>query len=96
PIWWGRFGSQVIESERYMYACGLYVEMNPVKARMVAVAEDWPHSSSRHYFLGQKDVLVDEYDKPAYDVAMQLTEGLNICRGSYIGTPLFLLRKADV
>ena len=30
PVWWGRFGSQLIESERYMYACGLYVELNPV------------------------------------------------------------------
>ena len=31
PIWWGRFGSQLVEDEKYLLACGLYIEMNPVK-----------------------------------------------------------------
>lgn len=93
PVWWGRFGSQLIESEKYMYACGLYVEMNPVKAEMVNRAEDWPHSSSQYYLLGQEDELVNNYQKPSYEIAQQLTEGLNVGRGSYIGTPLFLLNN---
>ena len=93
PVWWGRFGSQLIESERYMYACGLYIELNPVKAGMVEKAEDWEYSSSRYYFLGQPDELVDSYERPSYDTAMELTEGLNVGRGSYIGTPLFLLNR---
>ena len=92
-VWWGRFGSQLIENEKYLYACGLYVEMNPVKAGMVSKAEDWPHSSNRHYFLGKEDELVDQYKRSSYDVAVELTEGLNIGHGSYIGTPLFLLNR---
>jgi putative transposase len=46
PVWWGRYGSQLIEDERYLSACGLYIEMNPVKAGMVGKAEEWPHSSN--------------------------------------------------
>lgn len=95
PVWWGRFGSQLIESEKYLYACGLYIEMNPVEAGMVRVAEDWPYSSSRYYFLGERDELVYDYEKPSRGLAMELLEGLNVGRGSYIGTPLFLLNNGD-
>lgn len=35
PLWRERFKSLLIENERYLYACGLYVEHNPVKAGMV-------------------------------------------------------------
>ncbi len=65
--------------------------MNPVAAGMVQQAEDWVYSSSRHYFLGRKDDLVDSYERPSYETAQMLLEGLNVGRGSYIGTPLFLL-----
>jgi putative transposase len=95
PVWWGRFGSQLIESERYLYACGLYIEMNPVKAGMVEKAEDWEYSSSRHYFLGEADDLVSPYEKPSLETAMELTEGLNVCRGAYIGSPVFILNRGE-
>jgi putative transposase len=93
PLWWGRFGGQLIENEQYLYACGLYVEMNPVKAGMIATAEDWPHSSARHYLLDQRDGLVDPYEQPAYQPARELTKGLNIGSGSHIGTPLFVVNN---
>lgn len=93
PVWWGRFGSQLIESEKYMYACGLYVEMNPVKAGIVARPEDWEYSSSRYYFLNQRDDLVDNYARPEHIRAEVLLEGLNMCRGSFIGTPLFIMNR---
>ena len=96
PVWWGRFGSQRIESEMYMRACGMYVELNPVKAGMVRRPEDWVHSSSRHYFLGQKDELVDEYERPDEALAEALVGGLNVGRGSYIGTPLFLMSRRQL
>ncbi len=89
PIWWGRFGSQVVEDERYLYACGLYIEMNPVKAGLVSKPEDWKHSSSRHYFLGQKDLLVDDYERPRREVIDSIESQLNLERGSTIGSELF-------
>ncbi len=92
PIWWGRFGSQVIENERYLYACGLYIEMNPVKAGMVKRAEEWPYSSSRHYFLNQQDPLIDSYEKSSYEPALELSEKTNFTRGTVIGSELFRLQ----
>lgn len=96
PVWWGRFGSQLIENEKYLYSCGLYIEMNPVKAGMTVKAEDWDYSSSRHYFLGEKDELVDDYERPSYDLALELAKGLNVGKGNYIGTPFFLLMKGKL
>src|SRR5262249_39509148 len=36
-----------------------YVELNPVKARMAARAEDWPWSSARAHVTGKPDGLTD-------------------------------------
>lgn len=61
PAWRDRFKCQLIENEAYLYACGRYVEDNPVRAGLVERAEDWPYSSSRHYELGEEDMIVDPY-----------------------------------
>lgn len=34
-LWEGRFRSCIVESERYVLACYRYIELNPVRARMV-------------------------------------------------------------
>jgi len=91
PLWRGRFGSQLIENETYLLACGLYIESNPVRAGMVQKAEDWLHSSSRHYLLGQCDRLVDPYDVPAREKAEQASHGIDFQRGRAIGSKLFVL-----
>lgn len=62
PMWRDRFKCKLIENEAYLYACGRYVENNPVRAGLVERAEDWPYSSSRHYELGEKDLIIDAYD----------------------------------
>ncbi len=95
PIWWGRFGSKVIEDERYLAACGLYIEMNPLKAGMVKRPEDWPHSSSRHYFLNQTDPLVDPYEQPSHEVASELSKKIDFTRGNIIGSELFRLQTQE-
>ena len=51
----GRFKSQPIQKERYLLACGRYIERNPVHARLVELAEGHAHSSARHYVLGTSD-----------------------------------------
>ena len=53
PLWSERFKSLIIENERYLCACGMYVEQNPVEAKLVEKSEDWPHSSSRYYLCAQ-------------------------------------------
>ena len=45
--WEGRFKCSPIESERYLLACSRYVDLNPVRAKMVAAPEDYLWSSYR-------------------------------------------------
>lgn len=45
--WEGRFKSSPIESDRYLLACTRYVDLNPVRAKMVARPENYAWSSYR-------------------------------------------------
>ena len=57
-LWEGRYRSTLIETERYLLACMVYIDLNPVRAGMVAQPGTWPWSSHAHY-LGQRiDKLV--------------------------------------
>jgi putative transposase len=47
-LWEGRYRSNLIESERYLLACMVYIDLNPVRAGMVAQAADFKWSSHRH------------------------------------------------
>ena len=44
-LWESRFKSSPIETDTYLLQCSRYVELNPVKARMVSEPEDWAWSS---------------------------------------------------
>jgi putative transposase len=57
-LWQGRFASFVMD-ERYLLACARYVELNPVRAGLVARAGDWPWSSARTHLGGPADPLTD-------------------------------------
>jgi putative transposase len=46
-LWEGRFRSCLVDSARYVLACYRYIELNPVRAGMVAAAEAYPWSSYR-------------------------------------------------
>jgi putative transposase len=47
-LWEGRYRSNLIESERYLLACMVYIDLNPVRAGMVERAQDHRWSSHRH------------------------------------------------
>ena len=55
-FWQGRFGSVVMD-EDHLAAALRYVALNPVRARLVARAEDWPWSSVRAHLAGRDDGL---------------------------------------
>ena len=44
--------------EDHLIAALRHVALNPVRARLVARAEDWPHSSVRAHLRGEGDALV--------------------------------------
>lgn len=46
-LWQGRFKASPVQRDAYLLACLRYVELNPVRAGMVATVEDYPWSSYR-------------------------------------------------
>jgi putative transposase len=56
-VFQGRFGSAPMD-EGHLIAAVRYVALNPVRARLVAHAQDWPHSSVGAHLRGQDDALV--------------------------------------
>ena len=51
-LWEGRYRSTLVQTERYLLACMVYMDLNPVRAGMVAEARQHLWSSHRHY-IGQ-------------------------------------------
>lgn len=54
-LWEGRFKSCLVDSERYVLRCYRYIELNPVRAWMVAHAKEHAWSSYAHNALGFPD-----------------------------------------
>jgi putative transposase len=54
-LWEGRFKSSVVQAETYLLACMRYIELNPVRADMVADPGQYRWSSYRANGLGQAD-----------------------------------------
>ena len=52
-LWEGRYRATVIDSERYLLSVMRYIELNPVRAGMVAHPRDYPWSSHRRYAYGE-------------------------------------------
>lgn len=57
-VWEKRYDSFVIDSDRYFFACSLYIEMNPVRAQMVQHPSQHLWSSFHRNALGISDKVV--------------------------------------
>lgn len=57
-LWEGRYKSTLIQSERYLLACMAYIDLNPVRAGLVAQAGDYPWSSYGHYTGQRSDKFI--------------------------------------
>jgi putative transposase len=60
-LWEGRFRSSIVDTERYLLTCSRYIELNPVRARMVDVPERYRWSSYSHNAYGTSDSLVTSH-----------------------------------
>ena len=58
-VWQGRYKSSLIDKEDYFIQCGVYIELNPVRAGLVARPEDWRWSSYRFYAFGEINPLTE-------------------------------------
>jgi len=70
-LWEGRFRSSLIDTERYLLACYRYIELNPVRARMVQRPGDYSWSSYRRHAEGHRDDLIQDH---AVYIALGMTE----------------------
>jgi putative transposase len=61
-LWQGRFRSSVVDSDRYLFACCRYIELNPVRAGLVADPADYRWSSYHANALGSVDPLVTTHE----------------------------------
>ena len=57
-LWEGRYRSTLIETERYLLACMVYIDLNPVRAGLARDAGDYPWSSHGHYACLRSDKML--------------------------------------
>jgi putative transposase len=62
-LWEGRYRAALVETEQYFLACHRYIELNPVRAGLVATPRDYPWSSYRANALGAGDPLVTPHER---------------------------------
>lgn len=77
-LWQGRFMSYPM-NEEYLVAAARYIELNPVRAGIVAKAEDYPWSSAKAHINKRPDpIIVDCYlTDEIKDWASFLAEGVS-------------------
>jgi len=59
-LWQDRFKSKIIKQDAYLLKCGLYLELNPVRARMTKQPEEYAWSSYRFYRFSEKSDFLQE------------------------------------
>jgi putative transposase len=57
-LWEGRYRSTLIQTEHYLLACMTYIDLNPVRAHLVAQPDDYIWSSYSHYVGRRNDRLI--------------------------------------
>jgi REP-associated tyrosine transposase len=60
-LWEGRYKATLLDSERYLLACSLYIELNPVRASMVRIPDEYLWSSYHGNALGKDDLLLKKH-----------------------------------
>jgi putative transposase len=57
-LWEGRYKATLVDTDEYLFACQRYIELNPVRACIVAAPADYRWSSHRANAYGCDDRLV--------------------------------------
>jgi putative transposase len=59
-LWESRYHSCIVDKEKYLWAAARYIEQNPIRAKIVEKAEDFPYSSARAHIAGARDEALGE------------------------------------
>jgi len=57
-LWEGRYKACLVDNESYLLRCYRYIELNPLRARMVAIPDDYAWSSFACNALGAANPLI--------------------------------------
>lgn len=60
-LWQGRYKATVIDSERYFMICSRYIELNPIRAGIASLPEEYPWSSYAHHVGVKPDPLITDH-----------------------------------
>jgi putative transposase len=60
-LWDGRFRNSVIDSRSLLLPAMLHIETLPVRAGLVAAAQEWQWSSAAHHTGARRDLLVTDH-----------------------------------
>jgi|SRR5438876_135651 len=61
-LWEGRYKATLIDSAQYLLSCYRYIELNPVRAHMVATPGEYRWSSYRHHAQGTADNIITDHE----------------------------------
>jgi len=78
-LWQDRFKSNIIDTDSYLLQCGKYIELNPARAGIVNLPEEYRFSSYVHYAKGVYDSSIT--DSPTY---LGLSDSVEKRRKEYI------------
>ena len=57
-LWEGRYKSSLVDTEHYLLSCYRYIELNPVRAGISRLPQDYSYSSYHYNALGKNDSIV--------------------------------------
>lgn len=60
-VWQGRFKSPIVGEDAYLMEVSRYIELNPVRAKIVERPEDYPWSSYTSHAYGKKNPLIEDH-----------------------------------
>ena len=60
-LWESRHKASLVQAEDYLLTCYRYIEMNPVRAQMVAHPGDYPWSSYSCHAQGEQDRIIRDH-----------------------------------
>lgn len=61
-LWEGRFKASLVASDHHFLVVSRYIELNPVRAKMVTLPGEYPWSSYRHNAMGVTIGLIREHE----------------------------------
>lgn len=95
-LWEGRHRASLVQSERYLLACMRYIELNPVRARMIARPEEYRWSSYGANAWGDASWLEphDEYTRLGATAEKRCYAYRELFTSHLSDNDLHLIRKA--